>query len=119
MSVTTSARLNVDRLRTEVGADLWTRGADPTTTGSKVVTSTATDAVLSAAITAHVFVDFDSNRSDLLSRFDAALSANVTFLALASPTNAQVVAQVQRLTRECSGLLRLGRADLLTSTDGA
>lgn len=59
------------------------------------------------------------NAADLLVRFDAAITANVAFSALASPTNAQVVAQVQRVTKECTALLRLGRADLLSSTDGA
>lgn len=37
----------------------------------------------------------------------AALDANASFLALASPTNGQVLTQVQRLTREATGLIRL------------
>mgnify|MGYP000691666206 CR=1 FL=1 len=55
-----------------------------------------------------------TSRTDLLTKARAAVTANQTFLALATPTNAQVVAQVQRLTRECSALLRLAvGADLL------
>lgn len=36
-----------------------------------------------------------------------ALEANATYLAVASPTNAQVVAQVRSLTRQINGLIRL------------
>lgn len=47
-----------------------------------------------------------------------ALTANTTFLALATPTNVQVLAQTQRLTREVNGLLRqLVTEDLSTITD--
>lgn len=43
----------------------------------------------------------------LQSKARAALNANAIFLALAAPTNPQVVAQVQRLTRETNALIRL------------
>ena len=36
-----------------------------------------------------------------------ALTANATYLALANPTAAQNTAQIKKLTRECSGLIRL------------
>lgn len=65
-----------------------------------------------------VISDQELNRDIFLSKFDAAISNNDAFLAIASPTNAQVVTQVQRLTRECTALLRLGRADLQDTTSG-
>lgn len=40
-------------------------------------------------------------------RAGQALDFNAAYLAIASPTNAQAVAQVGVLTRECSGLVRL------------
>jgi hypothetical protein len=54
---------------------------------------------------------------DLREKARTALALNDAFLALASPTNAQTLTQVQRLTRECSALIRLAiRA--LDTTDG-
>lgn len=53
------------------------------------------------------------NAADLRDKATTALATNVTYLAIASPTNAQVAAQVKVLTRECSALIRL----LLNQTD--
>jgi len=45
--------------------------------------------------------------NDLRTKGLAALTANQTYLALASPSTAQNTAQIKRLTRECSALIRL------------
>ena len=48
-----------------------------------------------------------TNNTTLRDQARTALDTNTTFLAVASPTNAQVVAQVKALTRQCNGLIRL------------
>lgn len=58
------------------------------------------------------------NLAALQNRAQAALATNTAFLAVASPTNAQTLAQVKALTKECSALIRL-MLGLLDSTDGA
>ena len=52
-------------------------------------------------------------RADIHIKARQALDANATFLALASPTNPQILTQVRRLTRECSAVIRL-----LVAVDG-
>lgn len=47
------------------------------------------------------------NKVTIEDRAVAALADNRTFLAIASPTNAQVVAQVKALTRQNSAVIRL------------
>ena len=57
------------------------------------------------------------NKATIEQRATQALTANATFLAIASPTNAQTLAQVQRLTKECTALIRLA-LNLHDTTDG-
>lgn len=63
------------------------------------------------------FTAEETNAATLREKATQALTANNTFLALASPTNAQVLAQTRTLTRECSALIRLA-LNLLDTTDG-
>jgi Lon protease-like protein len=53
-----------------------------------------------------------TNQATIEQQADAALVSNATFLAIASPTAAQVAAQVKALTRQTNGLIRLLRRKL-------
>lgn len=55
----------------------------------------------------------DVNTGTLEQRAATAIANNVNYLAVTAPTNAQVVAQVARLTRQSTGVIRL----LLNQTD--
>jgi hypothetical protein len=83
------------------------------------VVTDATKAQAQAVLTSHSGAPLadEANGATLRQRADAALAANATYLAISSPTAAQNAAQVQRLTKECSALVRLvlGR---LHSIDG-
>ena len=62
-------------------------------------------------------LDGDDIYLALIAKADNALAANIAFLANASPTNADIVAQVRLLTRECQALIRMALGQLDT-TDG-
>lgn len=59
------------------------------------------------------------NAATLQARAAAALTANATFLAIASPTQAQTLAHVQRLTKENNALIRLALGLLSDISDTA
>lgn len=56
-------------------------------------------------------------RDTIAERAAAALTANDAYLAIANPSQAQAIAQVRVLTRECSGVIRL-LLDRTETTDG-
>lgn len=56
------------------------------------------------------------NEDTLRKQAAQALAANRTFLALASPTNGQTLAQVKALTRQVQALIRFTLDDI-TATD--
>lgn len=56
------------------------------------------------------------NERTLIARATTALAANRDFLAIATPSNAQTLAQVRALTRQMNAALRLLVGDL-TGTD--
>lgn len=56
----------------------------------------------------------NANRTTIQTQAINALATNRTFLAIASPTNAQNAAQVKALTRQNNGIIRL----LLNQLDG-
>ncbi len=76
---------------------------------------TAAEAAEFAAVAAEAAAD--ANGTTLTARAQAALAANATFQALAAPTAAQTLAQVQLLTKECNALIRLATR-LFDSTSG-
>lgn len=49
----------------------------------------------------------ETNEVTIRANAATAIAANATYLAIGSPSAAQVAAQVTRLTRECSGVIRL------------
>ena len=57
------------------------------------------------------------NGQTLQQRAANALTANATFQAIGSPTNAQIANQVQSLTKQCNGIIRL-LLNALDSTAG-
>ena len=52
-------------------------------------------------------VTTEANRATIQAQAAIALDTNRTFVALASPSNAQVVAQVKALARQNNGIIRL------------
>ncbi len=69
-----------------------------------------------AALAAATAAITEGNRATLTDRAATALQANRDFLALTTPSNAQVLAQVKALTQQNTALIRL-LLNLLDGTD--
>lgn len=71
-------------------------------------------AVKTSALPSTVTTD---NADTLAAQAVAALANNSQFLAIASPSNVQVLAQVQKLTRQINALIRIQTGQLDTTAD--
>lgn len=125
--VAAPARVNGDALASEcraAGLDVPDRAVS--LIGAEIEVATLVEAqrpALQTVVAAHTgdplpLTGERAVAADLRAKASAALSANDTFLALAAPSNAQTLTQVQRLTRECDALIRLviGQLDSTTGT---
>lgn len=133
MSVTTSDRINQDRLdaRLPAGAYYTWTGEPLEASGEKTLTATGmSDSAFTAAINQAVaaFTDYDATRKQIRDAAAAALAANQTYLGHAAIpggtlTLAQLTAiartvsdQVDALTRQTDGLIRLLTGDFSGTT---
>lgn len=93
----------------DVGAGTYTRWDEA---GQVIETRTLTVEEVAAFAAEAAEALAETNERTIEDRARAALTANAAFLAIASPTNAQTLAQVRRLTKECSVLIRLAVREL-------
>ena len=89
-------------------------GGGGVTITTRVISDTPDGQVIEETDTGYRSIRFEpkagtpaANELSLRDKASQAVQANNTFLGIASPTNAQVVAQVQRLTRENTALIKL------------
>lgn len=93
--------------RDDAAATVTEKDANGAVTSTRPYTAAESTAVADAAAAAVQETSRSSVAQSLRAKAGSAIAANNTFLSLASPTNAQTLAQVQRLTREANALIRL------------
>lgn len=81
-----------------------------------MIVETYNNGVLVSSVTVPDNITVD-NRDALVAKATTALANNATYLAITSPTNAQVVAQVKALTRQVNALIRLTLNELDSIAD--
>ena len=96
---TDTGRIQLDSV-TQVAALFNDKGVQ---TGTRALTAAEVALLAQDNVQAAAF----ANKATLTTRGLTALDANKTFLAIASPTNAQVSAQVRALTQQMNGVIRL------------
>lgn len=122
MTIATSKRINQDQFDALIptgGSYEW-QGPPLEQPAEKVIRPIGfTDQELQAAVdaAAAVFVDRQANELALLTKAKGAVDANSTYLNIATPTAAQVAAQVKALTRQMNALIRITAGEFDT-TDG-
>ena len=85
--------------------------------GTRTVFDTSGAVVLAEAVTLPVPDPAEKARVTIEDRLRQALDANRTYLAIATPTAAQQRAQVARLTRQNTALIRRLLRDLTDTSD--
>jgi len=118
-TVTTSVRINQDKLDAALPAGYSWLGAKLEIVGPKAIFSDVPLVELQAAIAsaAGAFVDRAAIRNTLINRVTAGLNRNTTFISIANPTQIQKDAHLIDLTRTCSAMARL-IAELIDTTAG-
>lgn len=120
MSITTTGPVNLDQLHAALPPCVLATTGDLTAAGATIEcpSGVVTDAEISAALATIVYAPPPNvNAATLIAKGANAISSNLTYLAVASPTTAQAAAQIAALTRQVDALIRLA-CSLLDSTSG-